>query len=66
MTNSDFHDTMLCMERYGGTFMTKMADALRYADPMNRERILFAFPEIAETYGPTSPFQPTKHNLITA
>lgn len=48
---------MLCMERFGGTFCVNLAAAMRYADPYNRQRIMNAFPEIIEKYGPTGPFQ---------
>ncbi len=57
MNHDDLHATLLCMERFGGTFCTKLAAAMRYADPSNRQKILNAFPEIVEKYGPTGPFQ---------
>jgi 2-oxo-4-hydroxy-4-carboxy--5-ureidoimidazoline (OHCU) decarboxylase len=57
MNHDDLHATLLCMERFGGTFCTKLAEALRYADPSNRQKILNAFPELVEKYGPTGPFQ---------
>jgi hypothetical protein len=57
MTPQETHATMLCMERFGGTFCVNLAAAMRYADPYNRQRIMNAFPEIIEKYGPTGPFQ---------
>jgi hypothetical protein len=57
MTPNEFHVTLLCMERFGGTFVSSLATALRYADPSNRQRIWDAFPELAEKYGPNSAFQ---------
>jgi hypothetical protein len=57
MTHDELHATMLCMERFGGTFCSNLAAAMRYADPSNRQRIMNAFPEIIEKYGPTGPFQ---------
>lgn len=57
MNHDELHATLLCMERFGGTFCTKLAAAMRYADPNNRQKILNAFPEIVEKYGPTGPFQ---------
>jgi hypothetical protein len=57
MNAQELHATMLCMERFGGTFCSNLAAAMRYADPYNRARIMEAFPEIIEKYGPTGPFQ---------
>jgi hypothetical protein len=57
LTPSELHATLLCMERYGGTFCTNLAAAMRYADPNNKQRIMDAFPELIETYGPTGRFQ---------
>lgn len=44
------------MEKYGGLFVSNLANALRYADPTNKERILNAFPEYIEEYGPGSKY----------
>lgn len=49
------------MEKYGGSFVTAIAQALRYADPANRQRLLNAFPDLVEKYGPNTKFtQPTQ------
>ena len=45
------------MTKYGGKFVSTMANALRYADPTNRQRILDAFPDLVKSYGPGSVFQ---------
>ena len=45
------------MAKYGGKFVSTMANALRYADPTNRQRILDAFPDLVKSYGPGSVFQ---------
>jgi len=45
------------MTAYGGKFVSTMANALRYADPTNRQRILGAFPDLVKSYGPGSVFQ---------
>jgi 2-oxo-4-hydroxy-4-carboxy--5-ureidoimidazoline (OHCU) decarboxylase len=66
MTPSELHATMLCMETYGGSFMTNMAAALRFADPMNRERILKAFPEITAKYGPAGQLHRFHIDRVTA
>lgn len=57
MTPNEFQATLLCMERFGGTFTANLAAALRCADPSNRQRIWDAFPDILEKYGPTGSFQ---------
>jgi hypothetical protein len=44
------------MIRYGGGFYQKLAAAMRSADAGNFQRILTAFPEILEQYGPESRF----------
>ena len=48
------------MQTHGGTFVSHLATALRYADPVNRQKILDAFPEIVAKYGPTSQFMKAK------
>jgi 2-oxo-4-hydroxy-4-carboxy--5-ureidoimidazoline (OHCU) decarboxylase len=48
------------METYGGTFVSSISQALRYADPMNRQKLLDAFPDLVEKYGPNSQFMKPK------
>lgn len=53
----NLHETVRmteAMRKYGGRFMRAMVDPLLYADEVNRQRILDAFPEIAAGYGPGS------------
>jgi len=38
------------MQKRGGNFVSKLADALIAADPKNVERIMEAFPDIVEKY----------------
>lgn len=38
------------MRRYGGNFVSKLADALVAADPENAQRICDAFPDVVERY----------------
>lgn len=38
------------MRRYGGNFVSKLADALIAADPSNRDRLLAAFPDVVNKY----------------
>jgi 2-oxo-4-hydroxy-4-carboxy--5-ureidoimidazoline (OHCU) decarboxylase len=56
MTHDDFCILTETMQRYGGHFMTKLADAIRAADQTNRFRIIHAFPEIVRDFGPDSRF----------
>ena len=56
MTNHELTDTIDRMETYGGLFMRSMAKTLGFADPINKKKILDAFPEIQSKYGPNSSF----------
>jgi hypothetical protein len=38
------------MRKYGGNFVSRLADALVAADPQNTKRIIEAFPDIVEKY----------------
>lgn len=38
------------MRRYGGNFISKLADAMVAADPENYRKLLEAFPDIVEKY----------------
>jgi hypothetical protein len=44
------------MQQHGGKFVQSLATALRYADPLNRQKILDSFPDLVLKYGPTSMF----------
>lgn len=48
--------TWLAAQEYGGSFVVSLATAWFRADHANRVRITNAFPEIADKYGPGSPF----------
>lgn len=37
---------------YGGGFIKRLAEAGAHADPVNRQRLLLAFPELQQCYGP--------------
>lgn len=63
MTPNEFQATLLCMERFGGSFVRSLAGALRYADPSNRQRIWDAFPHILEEFGPDGIFQQRKETI---
>lgn len=38
------------MRRYGGNFLSKLADAMVAADPDNYRKLVEAFPEIIQKY----------------
>jgi hypothetical protein len=54
MTQADIYWTFQTAISCGGSFYARLAGAGLAADPSNRQRILDAFPEMAETYGPAS------------
>lgn len=54
MTDSDRYWTFITAQQYAGSFFTALAEAGLKADPINRERLLLAFPEVYATYGPSS------------
>jgi hypothetical protein len=56
MTSDDFYILTETMQKFGGHFCTKLADAIRAADSTNKHRILHAFPEMIRDYGPESRF----------
>ena len=50
------YDTLDRMELFGGGFVAKLVAAFKHADQHNKERIIAAFPELFEEYGPNSVF----------
>jgi hypothetical protein len=56
LNSSELFTMITLMQSHGGSFVSALAQALRYADPINRQRILDAFPDLVEKYGPTSRF----------
>lgn len=56
LNSSELFTMITLMQSHGGSFVSSLAQALRYADPVNRQRILDAFPDLVEKYGPTSRF----------
>lgn len=57
VTHQEVHVLTETMSRYGGSFCQKLAEAIRFADPQNREKILDAFPDLVTMYGPGGRFQ---------
>jgi hypothetical protein len=54
LNSSEVYAMTTLMQSKGGSFVAALGQALRYADPANRQRILDAFPELVERYGPQS------------
>lgn len=54
MTKAQALHTLLTMKLFGGNFEQHLAAAALTADPDNRQRLLTAFPEIEDKYGPAS------------
>jgi 2-oxo-4-hydroxy-4-carboxy--5-ureidoimidazoline (OHCU) decarboxylase len=63
MTSTQLHAMITLMDQYGGSFVSALAQALRYADPTNRQRLLDAFPDIVAKYGPSSSFAQVKQTV---
>ena len=45
-----YYDIAVAMKSYGGAFVSRLGEALAFADPNNVERIKAAFPEYWEEY----------------
>lgn len=56
MTDTDIYWTLAAAYQYGGGFYQALAQAGMKADPINKQRILTAFPELVEDYGINSKF----------
>lgn len=54
MTDTEKFFTIRAMQKYGGSFVCALADALARADVENSRRIQEAFPEYMRQYGPGS------------
>ena len=56
MTSDQEIHTLFTARRYGGNFISKLAEAGLAADPANRLIIFAGFPQLAEQFGPDSKF----------
>lgn len=56
VTSTLQQQTLQLASQYGGSFFASLAAAGLRADPLNRNRLFEAFPELERRYGPTSPF----------
>ena len=54
MSDADIYWTFQTAAIYGGNFFRALANAGLAADPINKRRILTAFPEMVATYGTAS------------
>jgi 2-oxo-4-hydroxy-4-carboxy--5-ureidoimidazoline (OHCU) decarboxylase len=60
MNSTELHAMIARMDSYGGSFVSSIAQALRFADPKNRQTLLDAFPDLVQKYGPDSQFAKAK------
>lgn len=56
MTDIELYETMERMKNYGGSFVVALSNAMRFADSSNKQKLINAFPEYMEEYGPNSRF----------
>ena len=56
MTYDEVWKMVSKMEEYGGSFVKALANAFKYADPDNRQKLIDAFPGYVKEYGPNSQF----------
>lgn len=54
-TDQEIH-CLLTARRFGGRFISLLAEAALAADPLNRGHLLLTFPEFEEMFGPRSIF----------
>lgn len=67
MTNSELDVFAETLQRYSGGWGQAYATLLRRSDPVRKQRLLDAFPELEETYGPDSIFfRDTKQQIQEA
>ena len=56
LSGDDYYVLTETMIRFGGHFCRKLAEAIRAADGNNKNKLICAFPDIVEDYGPGSRF----------
>jgi hypothetical protein len=54
MTDIEMYEMICRMKQYGGAFVVTLSNAFRMADPINKQKLLNAFPEYVNEYGPNS------------
>ena len=61
MNDSQIQSTFLTAVKFGGSFYSSLGASGLKADAQNKARLLLAFPELVDKYGPESPF---KHHQL--
>jgi hypothetical protein len=56
MTESEVYGMIYRMKEYGGSFVVALAEAIRMADRTNKKKLIDAFPDYVQQYGPNSSF----------
>jgi hypothetical protein len=56
MTDTEVYEMICRMQEYGGSFVVALANALQCADRKNKQRLIDAFPDYVNEYGPTGRF----------
>ncbi len=56
MSDIELYEMICRMEAFGGSFVVALAGAMRKADRSNKNRLILAFPEYMQEYGPESKF----------
>lgn len=56
LTDQEKHNTLIAMQNFGGSFAERLSEAWQYADSANSAKLGEAFPEMVDSYGPTSSF----------
>jgi hypothetical protein len=59
MNDSQIYSTFLTAAEFGGSFYSSLGASGLKADVQNKARLLLAFPELVDKYGPESLFQRT-------
>jgi hypothetical protein len=59
MNDIEIFEMIERMEQFGGSFVVALSKAIRCADFYNKQRIIGAFPDYVEKYGPNSKFAVT-------
>jgi hypothetical protein len=52
----EFQGLVKAMDRYAGSWGRQFSQLLKVSDPANRRRLLEAFPDLVQRYGPGSDF----------
>ena len=56
MDDTEVYEMICRMKEYGGSFVVALANAFVSADMKNKQRLIAAFPDYVNEYGPASKF----------